>query len=84
LGDHWPQFFKALAGSLDITEFAPLSFASNDSDVMVVTRWGATAPATGKSITMDIHHWFRFRDGKIYFYRGTEDTAATQAMLRQG
>jgi hypothetical protein len=38
---------------------------------------------------MDIHHWFwfwfrfRFRDGKIYFYRGTEDTAATQAMLRK-
>ena len=78
-----PGFFKALAGSLDITEFAPLSFASNDSDVMVVTRWGATAPATGKSITMDIHHWFRFRDGKIYFYRGTEDTAATAAVLRK-
>ena len=78
-----PQFFKALAGSLDITEFAPLSFASNDSDVMVVTRWGATAPATGKSITMDIHHWFRFRDGKIYFYRGTEDTAATAAVLHK-
>jgi hypothetical protein len=24
---------------------------------------------------MDLHHWFRFRDGKVYFYRGTEDTA---------
>ena len=45
---------------------------------------GATAPATGKSLTMDIHHWFRFRDGKIYFYRGTEDTAATAQALRQG
>ena len=32
---------------------------------------------------MDIHHWFRFRDGKIYFYRGTEDTAATAAMLHK-
>ena len=20
---------------------------------------------------MDIHHWWRFRDGKICFYRGT-------------
>jgi ketosteroid isomerase-like protein len=31
---------------------------------------------------MDIHHWWRFRDGKIYLYRGTEDTAQTQDMLR--
>ena len=77
-----PQFFNALGGALEITEFTPLSFASNETDVMAVTRWSATVPATGKSLTMDIHHWFRFRDGKIYFYRGTEDTAATQEALR--
>jgi uncharacterized protein len=76
-----PRFFKALGENLDITEFTPLSFAANDTDVMVVTRWGATAKATGKSATMDIHHWWRFRDGKIYLYRGTEDTAQTQDML---
>ena len=51
---------------------------------MVVTRWAATAPATGKSTAMDIHHWWRFRDGKICFYRGTEDTARTQALLATG
>ena len=45
--------------------------------------WAATAPATGKSVAMDIHHWWRFRDGKICFYRGTEDTARTQALLRK-
>jgi uncharacterized protein len=76
-----PGFFKALGENLDITEFTPLSFTANDTDVMVVTRWGATAKATGKSATMDIHHWWRFRDGKIYLYRGTEDTAQTQDML---
>lgn len=76
-----PGFFKALGDALQITEFTPLSFGSNDTDVMVVTRWGATAPATGKSATMDIHHWWRFRDGKIYFYRGTEDTARTKDLL---
>ncbi len=78
-----PHFFKALGENLEITEFTPLSFAANDTDVMVVTRWSATAPATGKSATMDIHHWWRFRDGKIYLYRGTEDTAQTQDMLHQ-
>jgi ketosteroid isomerase-like protein len=76
-----PHFFKTLAENLEITEFTPLSFAANDTDVMVVTRWSATAPATGKTVTMDIHHWWRFRDGKIYLYRGTEDTAQTQDML---
>lgn len=76
-----PHFFKALGDNLEITEFTPLSFAANDTDVMVVTRWSATAPATGKNATMDIHHWWRFRDGKIYLYRGTEDTAQTQDML---
>ena len=33
--------------------------------------------------TMDIHHWWRFRDGKICFYRGTEDTAQTQNLLHR-
>ena len=77
-----PNFFKALGESVEITEFTPLSFAANETDVMVVTRWSATSPATGKTATMDIHHWWRFRDGKIYLYRGTEDTAQTQNLLR--
>jgi len=79
-----PGFFKALGDTLEITEFTPLSFASNETDVMVVTRWGAKVPATGKSMSMDIHHWFRFRGDKICLYRGTEDTAKTQAMLSGG
>ena len=79
-----PSFFKALGDTLQITEFTPLSFASNETDVMVVTHWAATAPATGKSAEMDIHHWWRFRGDKIYFYRGTEDTARTADMLRAG
>jgi uncharacterized protein len=80
--DEVPSFFQALADNLKITEFTPLSFACNETDVMVVTHWAATAPATGKTAAMDIHHWWRFRDGKIYFYRGTEDTAQTQDLLR--
>jgi ketosteroid isomerase-like protein len=79
-----PGFFKALGDTLQITEFTPLAFASNETDVMVVTRWGATAPATGRAATMDIHHWFRFRDGKICFYRGTEDTALTAELIGAG
>ena len=28
-----------------------------------------------------LHHWWRFRDGKVYYYRGTEDTALTARLL---
>jgi ketosteroid isomerase-like protein len=73
--------FEQLAADIEVTEFTPLSFTSNDSDVMVVIRFGLRVPATGKSGTMDIHHRWRFRDGKICFYRGTEDTSLTAALL---
>jgi len=76
-----PSFFEQLAAGIEVTEFTPLSFTSNDSDVMVVIRFGLRVPVTGKSGTMDIHHWWRFRDGKVCFYRGTEDTALTAALL---
>jgi len=76
-----PKFFEALGGAVEVTEFAPLSFASNDTDVMVVIRFGMKVIATGKSGAMEIHHWWRFRDGKVYLYRGTEDTALTEQLL---
>jgi ketosteroid isomerase-like protein len=39
-----------------------------------------TADTNIKTITL--HHFFRFRDGKIAYYRGTEDIALTEATLR--
>jgi hypothetical protein len=30
---------------------------------------------------MNLHHYFRFRDGKIAYYRGSEDSAQTLAAL---
>jgi ketosteroid isomerase-like protein len=80
--DELPRFFEELAGSVEVTEFTPLSFAANDTDVMTVVRFAMLVPATGRSGVMDLHHWFRFRDGKVYQYRGTEDTALTAELLR--
>jgi len=31
---------------------------------------------------MEIHHWFRFTNGKISRYRGSEDTIATASALK--
>jgi len=30
---------------------------------------------------MDLHHWWRFRDGKVVLVRGTEDTALVAEIL---
>ena len=66
---------------MEVDEFTPLTFAANDEDVMTIVRYTSHARETGKSATMQLHHWFRFRDGKIASYRGTEDTALTLATL---
>ena len=71
------QFFAELAGAIDVTEFTVLAIGANKTDVMAVIRFGITSKETGNNGAMDLHHWWRFRDGKVYLYRGTKDTALT-------
>ncbi len=75
-------FFEAFGSTMEVEEFAPLSFAANDTDVLTVVRMRAKARANGRSIAMNLHHHFTFRGGKIAYYRGTEDTLQTAAALR--
>jgi len=77
-----PSFFQALGSTVEVTEFTPLAFAASDTDVMAVIRFRMKVLTTGKSGEMDLHHWWRFRDGKICWYRGTENTALTAQLLR--
>ena len=75
-------FFEAIGKTGPVTEFTPLAFAGNDDgDVMVFIRYAFTASATGKQVTMNMHHYFRFRDGKACFVRSSEDTAQVAAAL---
>ena len=75
-------FFTAFGSTMEVEEFTPVSFAANDTDVLTVVRFRARSRATGKAAEMDLHHFFTFRDGKIAYYRGTEDTAQTEAVLQ--
>ena len=75
-------FFAAYGSAMEVEEFTPVSFAANDTDVLTVVRCRARSRSTGKTVAMDLHHFFTFRDGKIAYYRGTEDTAQTEAALR--
>ena len=78
------QFFADFGSAMEVEEFTPVSVAANDTDVLTVVRFRARSRRTyGKNAAMDLHHFFRFRDGKIAYYRGTEDTALTEATLRE-
>jgi ketosteroid isomerase-like protein len=74
-------FFADFATAMEVEDFTPISFAANDTDVLTVVRFAAKSRATGRTASMHLHHFFRFRDGRIAYYRGSEDTAATAAAL---
>ena len=75
-------FFEAIGRTGPVTEFRPVSYASNDDgDVMVFIRYAFTASETGKSAEMNLHHYWKFRDGKVCFVRSSEDTALVAATL---
>jgi uncharacterized protein len=74
-------FFAAFGGAMEVEEFTPLSMAANDTDVHSLVRFRARSRSTGRAAAMNLHHFFRFRDGKIAYYRGSEDTAQTAAVL---
>jgi ketosteroid isomerase-like protein len=76
------QFFADFGTAMEVQEFTPISLAANDHDVLTVVRLRSSSRATGRSVAMDLHHVFTFRDGLISYYRGTEDTAQTEAALR--
>jgi ketosteroid isomerase-like protein len=49
--------------------------------VFAVVRFRARVRANGRAVAMHLHHYFRLRDGKIFYYRGTEDSAITAAAV---
>jgi ketosteroid isomerase-like protein len=74
-------FFEALGSTVEVLEFSPRAIAANETDVMVIIDFEMKVPATGRSGAMTLHHYWRLRDGKVFHYRGTEDTALTAALL---
>ena len=75
------SFFEAFASTMEVEEFTPVAIAANDTDVMSVVRFRVKSRKTGKHAAMDLHHYFKFRDGKIAYYRGSEDTLQVQQAL---
>ena len=73
------RFFQEIGTNIEIKEFTPLSFTSNDTDVVATIWWTYTVAATGKSAAMHMQHWWRFAGGKVVYFRGSEDTEQSAA-----
>jgi hypothetical protein len=73
------RFFQEIGANVRITEFEPLAFTSNDTDVMVALQWGIEVRSTGTRVSLPMQHWFRFADGKIVSVRASEDSEQTAA-----
>ncbi|MGE3285207.1 MAG: nuclear transport factor 2 family protein [Pseudonocardia sp.] len=74
-----PGFFAAIGKNVDVTEFELVGIAANETDVYATIHWTYTVPATGRSASMYMQHWWRFADGKIVFFRGSEDSGQSIA-----
>jgi uncharacterized protein len=74
-------FFRDLAENIEITEFIPHSFAAGHDDVHLLVRFAFRSVTTGRQASMTMHHYWRIRDGKIEYFRGSEDTEQTARVL---
>jgi len=75
--DEAADFFTRLGEEAEVLEFTPLVVIGDGDDVLAVVRYRAKSRSTGKIAEMDIHHQWRVRDGKVAYYRGSEDSLQT-------
>jgi ketosteroid isomerase-like protein len=74
-----PGFFEQIAANVDVTEFEIVGLTANATDVVATIHWSYRVRATGRMATMYMQHWWRFADGRIASFRGSEDTEQSAA-----
>jgi len=79
-----PRFFDAIGSNVDVTEFDIIGMTASDTDVVATIHWTYTVKATGKTASMYMQHWWRFADGQIVFFRGSEDSEQSAAAFSEG
>lgn len=71
------SFFTDLAASVEISAFTPHSFAAGGDGVHLLVDWTIRPVTASREASMTMHHYWRLRDGKVTFFRGSEDTELT-------
>ena len=75
--DEVTAFFVELAGATELEEFTTLELMGDGDVVLSVVRYRVKSRTTGRQAGMLLHHYWKFRDGKVAYYRGGEDTLLT-------
>jgi uncharacterized protein len=76
------SFFADIASSTEVQAFAVEGIAASENEVFSFLRFAVRMKATGREATFHLHHYFRFgTDGKITYYRGSEDSAQVARAL---
>ncbi len=69
------SFFRLFAGTIRVEAFVPDTFTASGDFVMTAGVWSGTAVATGKPFRSPWAMRFEFKDGKLWRFRGYQDTA---------
>lgn len=76
------SFFADIAGATDVLDFAVEGMGASDNEVFAFLRFAVRMKSTGREASFHLHHYFRFGpDGKIEYYRGSEDSAQVAKAL---
>ena len=80
--DEVAGFFADLAGATEVQDFAVEGMGASDNEVFAFLRFAIRMKATGRNASFHLHHYFRFNgDGKVEYYRGSEDSAQVARVL---
>jgi len=76
------SFFADIASATEVQDFAVEGMGASDNEVFAFLRFGVRMKATGREASFHLHHYFRFGgDGKVEYYRGSEDSAQVARAL---
>jgi ketosteroid isomerase-like protein len=76
------DFFRIMAGTLEVKSFEPLTCLEAEDKVFVWGRWSWVMCNNGCPGENEWLHVFTFRDGKVTQWRGHNDTAQLAAAYR--
>ena len=76
------SFFADLGGATEVQDFAVEGMGASDNEVFAFLRFAVRMNGTGREASFHLHHYFRFNgEGKIEYYRGSEDSAQVARAL---
>ncbi len=76
------QFLTQVADALEILEFTQTTTVGHDEEVMTRIRFRARVRRTGRDISTNLMHYFKFREDRICLWRSSADVAQTEQALQ--